>query len=99
MDFQLIADIKNAAVPVLYLISAIFFIFGIKRLSHPKTATGGNFMGAIGMLLATITALIDFGVKMQVEHRATSRPILGNGFGSWAPSRSGPSSASGPPWG
>ena len=35
-----------------YLISAICFILGLKRLSHPKTARSGNFLAALGMLIA-----------------------------------------------
>ncbi len=42
-----------------YLISAILFIFGLKMLSHPKQAVKGNFLSAIGMLLAIIVTLID----------------------------------------
>ena len=29
---------------ILYLISAVAFILGIKRLSHPKTARSGNLI-------------------------------------------------------
>ena len=29
---------------ILYLVSAIAFILGIKRLSHPKTARSGNLI-------------------------------------------------------
>ncbi|MBN1924401.1 MAG: NAD(P)(+) transhydrogenase (Re/Si-specific) subunit beta [Prolixibacteraceae bacterium] len=41
-----------------YLISAILFIIGLKRLSHPETAKKGNLFAASGMLLAMITTLI-----------------------------------------
>ena len=37
-----------------YLVSAALFIFGIKRLSSPKTAPQGNRLGAYGMLLAVL---------------------------------------------
>ena len=37
-----------------YLISATFFIFGLKMLGHPRTAPRGNQMGAIGMLIACL---------------------------------------------
>ena len=47
------ADIQN----LLYLISAIGFIVGIKRLSHPKTARSGNFLASLGMLVAIIATL------------------------------------------
>lgn len=51
----------QAIVAISYLVSSIFFIFGIKRLSHPKTAPRGNRLGAVGMLIASLTAFVDFG--------------------------------------
>ena len=40
-----------------YLISAALFIFGLKKLGHPKTAPFGNQLGAMGMLVAVITTV------------------------------------------
>ncbi len=40
-----------------YLIAAVLFIFGLKGLTHPRTAVRGNQMGAAGMLLGVITVL------------------------------------------
>ncbi len=45
-----------------YLIAAILFIFGIKGMTTPKTAVRGNQMSAVGMLIAVITALMDYNV-------------------------------------
>jgi NAD(P) transhydrogenase subunit beta len=42
-----------------YLLSAVLFIFGLKRLSSPATARSGNMMGAIGMLVAVVATLLD----------------------------------------
>ena len=42
-----------------YLIAAILFIFGLKGLTHPRTAVRGNLLGACGMLLAIIITLTD----------------------------------------
>ena len=42
-----------------YLLSASLFIFGLKNLSHPKTAVRGNLLGAIGMLIAVTVTLLD----------------------------------------
>jgi proton-translocating NAD(P)+ transhydrogenase subunit beta len=42
-----------------YLISAIFFILGLKLLSNPKSAAKGNLISAIGMLLAITATLIN----------------------------------------
>ena len=41
-----------------YLLSAVLFILGLKRLSHPDTARGGNRLAAIGMLLAVVATLV-----------------------------------------
>ena len=40
-----------------YLIAAILFIFGLKGLTHPRTAVRGNLLGACGMLLAIVMTL------------------------------------------
>jgi len=44
---------------LLYLVAAICFILGIKRLSSPATAVSGNRISAIGMLLAIVVTLVD----------------------------------------
>ena len=49
----------NMAIEITYLISSIFFIFGIKKLSSPKTARQGNLYSSIGMLLAIVVTLLD----------------------------------------
>ena len=41
-----------------YLVSAVLFITGLKRLSHPDTARSGNRLAAIGMLLAIVATLV-----------------------------------------
>ncbi|MDF3821779.1 NAD(P)(+) transhydrogenase (Re/Si-specific) subunit beta [Leptospira sp. 96542] len=42
-----------------YLIASILFIVGLKQLSHPKTASRGNLLGAVGMLIAVVATLFD----------------------------------------
>tara|TARA_B100000945_G_scaffold60453_1_gene44992 strand:- start:3016 stop:4431 length:1416 start_codon:yes stop_codon:yes gene_type:complete len=42
---------------VAYIISAILFILGIKRLGKVATARKGNFLSALGMLIAIIATL------------------------------------------
>tara|TARA_B100000945_G_scaffold122627_1_gene97431 strand:- start:8626 stop:10023 length:1398 start_codon:yes stop_codon:yes gene_type:complete len=46
-------DIPNIS----YLAASILFILGIKRLSHPKTAQNGNFLAALGMLIAILATV------------------------------------------
>jgi len=41
-----------------YLLSAALFIFGLKKLGHPRTAPFGNQLGATGMLVAVITTIL-----------------------------------------
>ncbi len=40
-----------------YLVAAVLFIFGIKGMTHPRTAVRGNLFGSLGMLLAVVITL------------------------------------------
>jgi len=44
---------------LVYLVASVLFIFGIKKLSSPKTARRGNQLSALGMLLAIVITLFD----------------------------------------
>ena len=41
-----------------YLVAAILFVIGLKKLSHPDTARTGNIIAGIGMILAMITTVV-----------------------------------------
>ncbi|SHE33929.1 NAD(P) transhydrogenase subunit beta [Mariniphaga anaerophila] len=41
-----------------YLVAALLFVFGLKLLSHPKTARNGNLWAFGGMALAMLTTLL-----------------------------------------
>ena len=43
-----------------YVLAAVLFILGIKKLSSPKTARTGNAISSIGMLIAIIATVISF---------------------------------------
>tara|TARA_B100000029_G_scaffold482782_1_gene533351 strand:+ start:1297 stop:2706 length:1410 start_codon:yes stop_codon:yes gene_type:complete len=45
-------------VDIAYLVAAICFIYGLKMLSHPKTARNGNMIASIGMLIAIIATVV-----------------------------------------
>ena len=49
--------VDSAFYDVGYLVAAALFIFGIKRLSSPRTAPQGNRLGAMGMLLAVVVTM------------------------------------------
>ncbi|MBL50991.1 MAG: NAD synthetase [Candidatus Marinimicrobia bacterium] len=43
-----------------YVLAAVLFILGIKRLGHPKTAMNGNRLAAVGMLIAILATLVTY---------------------------------------
>ncbi len=49
----------TAAAQLGYLGSAALFIFGLRRLSSPRTARLGNGLAALGMLAAIVITLVD----------------------------------------
>ncbi|MCB9852964.1 MAG: NAD(P)(+) transhydrogenase (Re/Si-specific) subunit beta [Phycisphaerales bacterium] len=42
-----------------YLVAAVLFIYGLKGLTHPRTAVRGNLLGALAMLIAVVVTLWD----------------------------------------
>jgi len=45
---------------LLYVLAAVCFIIGLKKLGHPKTARNGNMIASVGMLIAIIATLVGF---------------------------------------
>jgi NAD(P) transhydrogenase subunit beta len=52
MNYDVIINIS-------YVIASVLFIFGLKGLTHPRTAVRGNLLGALGMLIAVVVTLLD----------------------------------------
>lgn len=48
---------SESLINIIYLVSAVLFIFGLKLLSSPRTAVRGNMISAFGMLLAIVATL------------------------------------------
>ncbi len=48
---------KELFIDIAYLISAVSFIYGLKMLSHPKTARNGNIIASFGMLIAIVVTV------------------------------------------
>ncbi|MBP1467547.1 NAD(P)(+) transhydrogenase (Re/Si-specific) subunit beta [Candidatus Chloroploca sp. M-50] len=69
----------SALINLAYLAAATLFILGIKGLTHPRTAVRGNQLGAIGMLIAVVTALVDQQVVNYVWIIAGL--VIGSGIG------------------
>ena len=49
-----------------YIFASALFIFGLKGLSHPRTAVRGNLMGATGMLIAVVVTLAAGGLRYDI---------------------------------
>ncbi|MCB9668265.1 MAG: NAD(P)(+) transhydrogenase (Re/Si-specific) subunit beta [Alphaproteobacteria bacterium] len=68
-----------------YLVSASLFIFGLKRLGHPRTAPQGNQLGAAGMLVAVITTVLLIALGGEGLHGIpwlmTGGVVIGSGIG------------------
>ena len=68
-------------VAVLYLISALMFIFALRGLSHPESSRLGNIFGIVGMVIAIITTLMFKSVLSYVEIGAAI--IVGGAIGTF----------------
>jgi H+-translocating NAD(P) transhydrogenase subunit beta len=49
-------------IEISYLVAAVLFIVGLKRLSSPATARSGNMLGATGMLVAVAATLLHWDI-------------------------------------
>ena len=54
-------SIEGTLVPILYLLSAVIFILGLKGLTKVKTAQRGNMLAAVAMLIAVVATLLELG--------------------------------------
>ena len=52
-----------------YVIAAILFILGIKKLNSPKTARNGNSIASIGMLIAIIATVVSPGSGIELDFK------------------------------
>jgi len=67
-----------------YLLSAALFIFGLKKLGHPRTAPFGNQLGALGMLVAVVTTILQMGLGDGIEWVLIgSGLVIGSLIGLW----------------
>jgi NAD(P) transhydrogenase subunit beta len=65
-----------------YLLSAILFVVGLKRLQSPATARGGNALAALAMLLAIVATVVDTEILSWAE--IIVGLVIGGGIGAIA---------------
>ena len=68
MNFE---NIRTVCTTVLYMVSSVLFIRGIKLLGKADTARKGNLMSSVGMLIAVVTVLFE----KQVTDTVTNGPM------------------------
>lgn len=52
-------DLRGATISLSYIVAAVLFIFGLQRLSSPRTARSGNRLAGVGMFIALVVTLFD----------------------------------------
>ena len=67
---------NDTIIKILYMISCIFFIRGIKLLGKTATARKGNLYSSVGMLIACVTVLCE----KEVLGSWNSADLLANGY-------------------
>ena len=75
---------SSVLIDLMYLVASVLFIFGIRGLTHPRTAVRGNMLGATGMLLAIIATLLDqqiFGAGAEAFRWILGGVVLGATIG------------------
>ena len=74
---------NDTLIKILYMVSCIFFIRGIKLLGKTDTARKGNAYSAVGMLIACVTVLVQKDVMSAFASDAGAwggNPLLANGY-------------------
>jgi NAD(P) transhydrogenase subunit beta len=57
----------NTGIQLAYLVASVLFIIGIKYLGKTKDARKGNFISAVGMLIAIVATLLTLDVLTFIE--------------------------------
>jgi NAD(P) transhydrogenase subunit beta len=74
--------LRTTVVPIIYLVSAVIFIIGIKRLGRVRTARNANQLAAFAMFLAVVGTLLELGL---VDYRwILGGVVVGSAIGAYA---------------
>ena len=57
----------NTGIQLAYLVASVLFILGIKYLGKTKDARKGNFVSALGMLIAIVATLLTLNILTLLE--------------------------------
>lgn len=70
-----------AIVRLLYLVAAVLFILGLKKLQSPATARRGNMISGVGMLIAIVVTVLELNIISPAA--MVSGLLVGSAVGWW----------------
>ena len=76
-----LGHLPPSALELAYLVAAIFFIQGLRDMTHPRTATRGNLISSGGMFLAVIATVLYFEILSPVLLAGSL--LVGGLIGAW----------------
>jgi NAD(P) transhydrogenase subunit beta len=51
--------VSQESIRIFYLLASVLFVFGLKGMTAPRRAVGGNLLASAGMLVAVVVTLLD----------------------------------------
>ena len=69
-------ELINVFITILYMVSSVLFIRGIKLLGKADTARKGNLLSSVGMIIAVVTVL----AEKEVRNSFTLTDVMHNGY-------------------
>ena len=76
-----LGHLPPSALELAYLVAAIFFVQGLRDMTHPRTATRGNLISSGGMFLAVLATVLYFEILSPALLAASL--LVGGAVGAW----------------
>ncbi len=77
----ILGGLPSAVLELSYLVAGILFIQGLRDMTHPRTATRGNGISALGMFIAVAITVLWFEILSPLVLAAAL--LIGGGIGAW----------------
>ncbi|MFB6201544.1 MAG: NAD(P)(+) transhydrogenase (Re/Si-specific) subunit beta [Halorhabdus sp.] len=81
MAAGVLGHLPVSALELAYLVAAVFFIQGLRDMTHPRTATRGNLVSSGGMFLAVVATVLYFEILSPILLAASL--LVGGAVGAW----------------
>ncbi|MFD1633122.1 NAD(P)(+) transhydrogenase (Re/Si-specific) subunit beta [Haloplanus ruber] len=76
-----LGGLPDSVLQFAYLIASVLFIQGLRDMTHPRTATRGNGISALGMFIAVAVTVLWFEILSPLVLAAAL--LVGGGIGAW----------------